>query len=162
MRQSSNSTSKSSQSKTSQSTNRTSSPNKTSSNKSSTSSTRSNATNSTLRSSTSGTSQTSTSMANRNVSSGTKQNTTQATSVYNDKQILQDTLMSQKHITDAYNTFAGECANDRLRSTMLSILNDEHNIQATIFSSMQTNGWYKTEPATTKSIQKAKQKVTSN
>ena len=70
--------------------------------------------------------------------------------------------MSQKHITDAYNSFAGECVSEKLRGTMLSILNEEHTIQATIFSSMQSNGWYKTEPATAKSIQKVKQKATAN
>ena len=86
----------------------------------------------------------------------------QTPDVYNDKQILQDSLMSQKHITDAYNSFAGECVSEKLRGTMLSILNEEHTIQATIFSSMQSNGWYKTEPATAKSIQKVKQKATAN
>jgi len=100
-----------------------------------------------------------TSRANPNGSSA--QSTNQTSGVYNDKQILQDTLMSQKHITDAYNTFAGECVSEKLRGAMLGILNDEHSIQATIFSSMQANGWYKTEPATVKSIQKAKQKATA-
>ena len=128
--------------------------------KSSQSATR-NAANSTSKAGASGKSSAPTSSSTASsASSSTK--TTQASSVYNDKQILQDTLMSQKHITDAYNTFAGECANERLRSTMLNILNDEHNIQATIFSSMQTNGWYKTEPATAQSIKKAKQKATSS
>ena len=81
--------------------------------------------------------------------------------VYTDKEILQDTLMSQKHITDAYNTFAGECVSAQLRSTMLNILNDEHKIQADIFSSMQSKGWYKTENATKAKIQQTKTKVTS-
>lgn len=117
--------------------------------------TRTTSTNSTTRT-------TSTSGSTRSTASSSKITGTQATSVYNDKQILQDTLMSQKHITDAYNTFAGECVSAQLRNTMLNILNDEHAIQATIFNSMQSNGWYKTEPATTKSIQKAKQKASSN
>ena len=103
--------------------------------------------------------QRSTSTSQRGAS--TSQSVSQTASVYNDKQILQDTLMSQKHITDAYNTFAGECVSEKLRGTMLGILNDEHTIQATIFSSMQANGWYKTEPATVKSIQKVKQKATA-
>jgi spore coat protein CotF len=85
----------------------------------------------------------------------------QASSIYNDKQILQDSLMSQKHITDAYNTYAGECANPQLRSAMLTILNEEHGIQADIFSSMQSNGWYPTEQAEQQKIQQTKQKVTS-
>ena len=100
--------------------------------------------------------------ASSSADASTQSSGASVTGVYNDKQILQDTLMSQKHITDAYNTFAGECVSEKLRGTMLSILNDEHTIQATIFSSMQSNGWYKTEPATAKSIQKVKQKATAN
>jgi len=104
----------------------------------------------------------SSSRASSSADASTQNSGTSVIGVYNDKQILQDTLMSQKHITDAYNTFAGECVDEKLRGTMLGILNDEHTIQATIFSSMQSNGWYKTEPATAKSIQKAKQKATAN
>jgi Coat F domain. len=94
----------------------------------------------------------------------TSSNTTTANSAetcYKDKEILQDTLMSQKHITDAYNTFAGECVSEKLRSAMLDILKDEHCIQADIFSSMQKNGWYETQQAEPKMVAQAKQKATS-
>jgi hypothetical protein len=56
----------------------------------------------------------------------------QCTQIINEKDILQDTLMSQKHITSAYNTYAGECVNQQLRGAMLGILDDEHKIQADI------------------------------
>ena len=79
---------------------------------------------------------------------------------YKDREILQDSLMSQKHITDAYNTFAGECVSEKLRTTMLDILKEEHCIQADIFSSMQKNGWYQTQPAEAKMVAQAKQKAT--
>ena len=42
------------------------------------------------------------------------------------KEILEDALMSQKHITEGYNTFAGECVNEQLRHAFLNILDDEH------------------------------------
>ena len=61
--------------------------------------------------------------------------------------ILHDALICEKHMTDSYNTYAGECVNEQLRNTMLTNLNDLHTIQANIFSTMQQNGWYQVEPA---------------
>jgi spore coat protein CotF len=84
------------------------------------------------------------------------------TSQCDDKQTLQDALMSQKHMTGSYNTFAGECANEQLRTAMLSILNEEHKIQADIFCSMQSKGWYQTEQAEQQKIQQAKQKASAS
>lgn len=95
-------------------------------------------------------------MANTSTSTNTNSTTSGA---YQDKEILQDSLMSQKHITDAYNTFAGECVSEKLRTTMLDILREEHGIQADIFSSMQKNGWYETQPAEAKMVTQAKQKA---
>ena len=88
--------------------------------------------------------------------------TNQTTSTWTDQQILQDALISEKHMTDSYNTYAGECVNEQLRTTMLNNLNDVHTIQANIFSTMQSNGWYQVEPAEQQKIQKAKQKFQSS
>jgi spore coat protein CotF len=81
-----------------------------------------------------------------------------STSGYADQQILEDFLISEKHMTDSYNLYAGECVNQQLRTTMLDILKDVHTIQADIFSTMQTNGWYQVDPAEQQKIQKARQK----
>ena len=78
-----------------------------------------------------------------------------------EKEILQDGMISQKHITESYNTFAGECVNDQLRSTFLNILDDEHAIQADMFCTMQSNGWYQVENAPTQKITEARQKYSS-
>lgn len=75
-----------------------------------------------------------------------------------DKEIIQDGLISQKHITEAYNTFAGECVNPQLRGAFLSILNDEHAIQADMFSDMQSRGWYAVESAEQQKVVQARQK----
>ena len=77
-----------------------------------------------------------------------------------EKEILSDFLLSQKLISASYNTYAGECSNPQLRSTFLNILNEEHDIQANIFTDLQSNGWYKVEPAEQQKIQQAKQKLT--
>lgn len=85
-------------------------------------------------------------------------NPNQCTQFIGEKEILQDGLISQKLITDSYNTFAGECVNEQLRSTFLNILDDEHRIQADMFCTLQTNGWYQVEPAEQQKIQQARQK----
>lgn len=89
-------------------------------------------------------------------------NTSTATTTWTDQQILEDALISEKHMTDSYNLYAGECVNEQLRSTMLNILNDVHSIQSNIFSTMQSNGWYQVEPAEQQKIQKARQKFQSS
>ena len=86
---------------------------------------------------------------------------TNMTQVLTEQHILNNSLMDQKMMTGVYNTFAGECVNEQLRGAMLSILTDEHKIQADIFSEMQSHGWYQVEPAEVQKIQKAKQKLSS-
>lgn len=67
-----------------------------------------------------------------------------------DKEIMTDMLSGQKFLTGAYNTFAGECQNETLRTDMLNILKEEHCIQSEIFTEMSSRGWYapKAAPAT--------------
>ena len=85
-------------------------------------------------------------------------NLNQCANLLDEKNILQDSLISQKLISGSYNTFAGECVNQQLRSTMLNILDDEHKIQADVFGYLQSHGWYQTEPAPQQKIMQAKQK----
>ena len=88
-------------------------------------------------------------------------NANQCTQYMGDKEILQDALMSQKHISEGYNSFAGECARLDLRDAFLNILNDEHGIQSDVFSLMQSNGWYPTESAQPQKVQAARQKFSA-
>ena len=82
------------------------------------------------------------------------------TQTYNlsEKDILEDSLISQKQLTESYNTFSGECVNPQLRGAMMNILMDEHNIQADIFSCMQQKGYYQLENADAQQIMKVKKK----
>ena len=82
----------------------------------------------------------------------------QCAQILREKELLQDSLISQKLITGSYNTFAGECVNEQLRGAFLNILEDEHCIQADIFGQLQSNGWYQVEPADVKKIEKARNK----
>ncbi|MEG0035509.1 MAG: spore coat protein [Oscillospiraceae bacterium] len=85
----------------------------------------------------------------------------QCAQLLTEKDILQDCLSSQKFAAANYNTFAGECANEQLRNAFLNILDDEHRIQADIFTDMNTNGWYPTQPADQQKVQQTKQKFSA-
>jgi spore coat protein CotF len=85
-------------------------------------------------------------------------NPAQCAQILKEKEMLQDSLISQKLIAGSYNTFAGECVNAQLRDAFLNILDEEHCIQADIFSQLQSNGWYQVEPADAQKVQKARQK----
>jgi spore coat protein CotF len=75
-----------------------------------------------------------------------------------DRELMDDSLASQKLICANYNTFANECATPCMRDEFMSILGDEHQIQAEIFDEMSKRGWYQTQPAEQKKIDAAKQK----
>ena len=80
------------------------------------------------------------------------------TQTFDDKEMLNDALISQKMLTDDYNTFANECATPGIRNEFLSILSEEHQIQADVFDEMSKRGWYQGPPAEQTKIDQAKQK----
>ena len=75
-----------------------------------------------------------------------------------DKDMMTDVLSSQKNITGVYNNYANECACPSLKTDMMNILNEEHQIQHDVFTEMQKRGWYQTEAAEITKINEAKQK----
>lgn len=81
---------------------------------------------------------------------------------FTDKEILADGLSTQKSATEKFNTFAGECVHDSLRSTMINILEQEHNISTDVFDMMHQRGMYETPPAEEKKIMEAKQKFSQS
>lgn len=75
-----------------------------------------------------------------------------------DREIMDDVLTSQKHITGVYNTFSNECVNQQLQADMMSILKEEHNMQFDVFSDMQKRGWYSPAAAEQQKVTEAKSK----
>ena len=83
---------------------------------------------------------------------------TEATQGYlGDKEMLSDLLSTQKHVTNNYNTRAGECQCVNLRDTFLHILQEEHGIQSELFNESHSRGWYPTKEAPPADINAAKQ-----
>ncbi|MDR2909428.1 MAG: spore coat protein [Oscillospiraceae bacterium] len=76
---------------------------------------------------------------------------------YQDKEMMTDVLSSQKFITSGYNTVANECACPNLKTDLLNILNEEHQIQHEVFCEMNKRGWYQTEPADQGKVNQVKQ-----
>lgn len=86
------------------------------------------------------------------------QDKTQNQPMLSEREMMDDSLASQKMMSGAYNTYAAECASTQLRNTFLSILNDEHDIGAKIFDEMSARGWYQIKQAEQTDVLKAKQK----
>lgn len=77
---------------------------------------------------------------------------------FTEKEILGDALATEKFSTENYNTFSNECAHENVRSTLMRILNEEHDIQNEVFHMMSSKGYYPTPAAEDKKIMEAKQK----
>lgn len=77
---------------------------------------------------------------------------------YSEKEILGDALAAAKFSTSNYNTFSNECAHEEVRSTMMKILNEEHDIQNNVFQMMSEKGYYPTPAADRTKISDAKKK----
>ena len=75
----------------------------------------------------------------------------------NEKACLTDLLSTQKFITGAYNTFCCEAAEPTVRNCLLSVLEDEHRIQAELFNTMNQKGFYQVQKAEESNLNAAKQ-----
>ncbi|MCL2088237.1 MAG: spore coat protein [Oscillospiraceae bacterium] len=85
----------------------------------------------------------------------------QTNSHFDDKSMMNDALMTQKHITGTFNTFANECCTPKVRDEFMSILNEEHQIQSEVFTEISKRGWYQTQPAEQQKVDQAKTKFTN-
>ena len=87
---------------------------------------------------------------------------TTSAGVMHDKEYINDSVASQKLITSNYNTFANECVSPVIREGFLSILKEEHDIQADLFCEMQKRGWYQVQPSDMQQLNNVKQKYPVN
>ena len=80
---------------------------------------------------------------------------------FSDKDRLTDALNVQKYTTGHYTEFACESATPEVRTCVMSILNEEHQLQQRLFDEMHSRGWYPTECAEEQKLQKAKNQFCS-
>ena len=83
------------------------------------------------------------------------------TTCFSDQNMIGDILSTQKFITGGYNANANEASDPKVKSTLMSILQDEHTIQHDVFVEMKNRGWYQTEQAPLDKIQQTKQNFSS-
>ena len=75
---------------------------------------------------------------------------------FSEKEILSDALSSVKGATNNYNTFANECVHENVRTTLMRVLDQEHEIQQDVFCMMHDKGYYPTPDAEETKITEAK------
>jgi len=80
---------------------------------------------------------------------------------FNDQEMMDDVLSSQKFITTAYNSNAIEASGPAVKSAMMKLLDEEQTLQHDIFVEMQSRGWYQTEAAPQNKIDQTKSKFSS-
>jgi len=78
-----------------------------------------------------------------------------------DKDYLAEFLDTEKQVTANYNYYAGECVNTELRSSLLTLLDEEHDIQSDIFNQMHARGWYQVKNADPTELETVKTKFSS-
>lgn len=78
------------------------------------------------------------------------------TKKYGDKELLIDSLCSQKFMTQCYNRYTNECIDPQLRSEFVSLLCEEHQIHADLLIEMKKRGYYQTETVEREKIMQLK------
>ncbi len=80
------------------------------------------------------------------------------TDYFADKDIMQDLLSSEKHISDACNVYACDATCQDLRHLLENILADIHKMYWDIWDSMTKRGWCKIKNANSQEIEMCRQK----
>lgn len=81
-----------------------------------------------------------------------------SSNIFTEREMLDDSLSSQKYITENYNMCANEASTPAIKSEFMNILSEEHQIQHDVFTEMQKRGWYVVEQAEQNKITQAKLK----
>lgn len=74
-----------------------------------------------------------------------------------DKEKVQDMLITERYLVDTYNTFTSESSNKVLRHDLLIILNDVHELEFRLYDEMNKRGWHSLEYVNQEDIDKVKQ-----
>ena len=73
-----------------------------------------------------------------------------------DKDKINDMLISEKHLTNTYNTFASESSSKNLQQDILTILTDGHELVIKLSDEMNKRGWHTVEYVNQADIDKVK------
>lgn len=72
-----------------------------------------------------------------------------------DRDMLMDLLVTQKYLGGQYDHSAAEAASEQVRGDLISILEDEHLLQAALFEMMNRKGFYQVRLARKQDLEEA-------
>lgn len=64
-----------------------------------------------------------------------------------EKEIINDMLISEKHLVSVYSTFLNEASNNTIYQELLTLIKEASEQKNKLFEIMLTNNWYQLEAA---------------
>jgi spore coat protein CotF len=83
-------------------------------------------------------------------------------SIFDDKNMLEDAIMSQKYVLERYNTGVYESDNQKVKDAFMNLLLEEHQIETDLLKEIQKRDWYQLLNADEKQIKKVKEKYVTS
>ena len=80
----------------------------------------------------------------------------------NDRDIMENVLLTTKGVCDLYMHGAIESSTDKVHQTFNTALNESLAMQDSIYKQMQGHGWYTTEQADAQKIRQIKNKFSAS
>ncbi|MDP2871738.1 MAG: spore coat protein [Bacillota bacterium] len=75
-----------------------------------------------------------------------------------EREIVEDSLSTQKFLASTADTYANEASSDELRSDLLNVLQEDHQLQAKLFQAASQRGWYQVKQASDQEVSQAQSK----
>lgn len=76
-----------------------------------------------------------------------------------DRTRMQAALQEETKLAGLYNTCVSVCTTPQLRDTMLTLLNEEHQIQFDLFTELHKRGWCRMQDSDPAQIQKLRKEL---
>lgn len=80
---------------------------------------------------------------------------------FNDRDMVNDLLSTEKYLTDNYNVFVKETSHEDLYRLTMGILNETHQAARDVFNLMFKKGWYTLTSAQSQTLQQTKEQFTN-
>lgn len=71
-----------------------------------------------------------------------------------EQSIMEDSIATQRMMTNLYNNCANESAGSAVRNELLTLLHEEHEIYTTVWNEMNKRGWFSVPEADQKYFDK--------
>ncbi|HEY8345359.1 MAG TPA: spore coat protein [Bacillota bacterium] len=79
----------------------------------------------------------------------------------NDRDLLNDVLVTEKYLTDNFNIFAREASHGQLHQVTMRILNESHQAARDAYNTMFKKGWYTLNSAQGQALQQIQEQFSN-